>query len=371
MCNAPVTLPTGEQTGCRECWQCKQRKVDDWVGRCIAQSKSSHRTFSMSLTYGRDENDNVDHIRVAVLTYSDVQKYMKRLRKSGYLPRYFAVGEYGSKKGRAHWHLIVFFDDNSSLINERLLHNALIESGEKRGKPLPVPNSAVPEHEISTRVRGDLRDVRFSDAHWPHGHAVWEELHDDHGQSASRAVRYVCKYLTKDFDDPAMQMLGPRMSKKPPIGDDYFRQRAANFVKQGLAPQDLFYSFSDVRSSDGAVKRFVLNGVSAYNFIKYYVEAKTGVLMPPMPKDAGKAARLQYEVDLWDWIKLALSPRTKMPNSELVEEWLDGLAGPLSEAAKYREHVRDLVRAKYKDAAYGAGFNLYNRDGKNGEEEPE
>lgn len=362
MCLAPVTLPTGEQTGCRLCWQCLERKVDDWVGRCIAQSKTAHRTFSITLTYGRDENDNADHVRAAVLTYSDVQNYMKRLRFSGYVVRYFAVGEYGSRKGRAHWHLIMFYDDNSAVINQRLAHNAAVEAGIKRGKALPVPDGAVPEHEISTRgFDGDLRDVRFSDAHWEHGHAVWEELQDDYEASASRAVRYVCKYLAKDIHDAARQVVGPRMSKKPPLGDAWLRDRAAQYVQQGLAPQDLFYSFPDVRSSDGAVKRFVLNGVSADNFIRYYVEAKTGEAMPIMASEAGKVERLEYEVRLWEWIKLALSPRAKMPNSTLVEEWLDGLAAPLAEAAKYREQVRDIIRAKHNDRAYGTGFNLYHK----------
>lgn len=358
MCTAPNTLPDGTEVGCRGCWQCNERKVDDWVGRCIAESKAALRTFSISLTYGRDEDDNVDHIRAALLTYSDVQKYFKRLRKSGYVVRYFAVGEYGSTKGRAHWHLIVFYYDNAAVISDRRMHNAEIEVGLKRGKLLPVPASSVPEHEISTRgADGDLRDVRFSDRHWQHGHAVWEELVDGFDAAASRAVRYVCKYLLKDSQDDASQMLGPRLSKKPPLGDAWLRKRARRYVEQGLAPQDLFYSFPDVRAKDGQLKRFMLGGVSADNYLRYYVETLTGVPMPVWD-DGTKADRLVYEQELWRWILLALSPGARMPNSELVEEWLDALVGPLREAQEYREKVRDLVRAKYNDPAYGAGFNL-------------
>lgn len=336
MCTAPNKLPDGTLVGCRECWQCRETRIDDWVGRCIAESKAASRTFSITLTYGRDEKGQVDHLRAALLTYSDVQKYIKRLRKSGYDVRYFGVGEYGSAKGRAHWHLILFF------------------------------TGPVPDHEISTRApNGDLREVRFSDQHWQHGWSLWEELLDGYDASAAGAVRYVCKYLVKDSEDEASQMLGPRMSKKPPLGDEWFRQRAAQYVKQGLAPQDLYYTFPDVFGKDGKRRRFRLAGVSADNFIRYYVEALTGAPMPPMPKAGDKHGRLHYEVALTRWIYKALSPEARMPNSELVEEWLDALIAPLTEAQKYREFMRDIIRKKYWDPAYGAGFNLYPKGAEN------
>lgn len=366
MCIAPNVLPNGSEVGCRECWQCKERKTDDWTGRCIAESKTASRTFSITLTYGRDDDNNVDHIRAALLTYSDVQKYMKRLRFSGYVVRYFAVGEYGSKKGRSHWHLIVFYYDNADVIAERRMHNAEIEAGLKRGKSLPVPDSKVPEHEISTRgADGDLCDVRFSEQHWQHGWSVWEELLDGYDAAASRAVRYVCKYLLKDAQDDASQMLGPRLSKKPPLGDAWLRERAGQYVEQGLAPQDLFYSFADVRGKDGALKRFLLSGVSADNFIRYYVESLTKQAMPALPPlGAGKRARLEYETALGLWLTRAARC---VPNSELVEEWLDALAAPLLEADKYRWKTLAQRRRRFFDPVYGPGFNLYPRGVQNGQ----
>ncbi len=111
------------------------------------------------------------------------------------------------------------------------------------------------------------------------------------------------------------------------------------------------------RAKDGQLKRFMLGGVSADNYLRYYVETLTGVPMPVWD-DGTKAERLVYEQELWRWILLALSPDARMPNSDLVEEWLDALVGPLREAQEYREKVRDIVRAKYSDRAYGPGFNL-------------
>lgn len=330
MCIDPQRLPTGDIVGCRKCWQCRETKVDDWVGRCIAESRTATRTFSISLTYGRDENDNADHIRAAVLTYSDVQKYMKRIRKSGYTCRYFAVGEYGSDKGRAHWHLIVFYYGD------------------------------VPEHEISTRgPDGKIQDVRFSERHWQWGWSVWEELHDAYEAAAARAVRYVCKYLLKDAEDEAAQMLGPRMSKQPPLGDAYIRGLAADYARQGLAPQDLFYTYPGVLDKQGRTKRFRLGGVSAINYITYYLEALTGHRRPEE----------LYGPALEKWMDRAWR-HARRPNSELVDEYIDRIAAYYLEAQKWQEKLeaqekarnRDRSRRNRFDPVYGQGFNLWRPD---------
>lgn len=42
------------------------------------------------------------------LVKSDLQKWFKRIRKKGYKVRYYAVGEYGSRTYRPHYHIILF-----------------------------------------------------------------------------------------------------------------------------------------------------------------------------------------------------------------------------------------------------------------------
>jgi len=102
-----------------------------------------------------------------------------------------------------------------------------------------------------------------------------------------------------------------------------------------------------------------MHGKTAENFLRYYVEALTGAEKPCFPTGGSNRDVLDYEVALTQWVLHAISDRVRMPNSELVEEWLDGLIKPLNEAAKYREIVRDMMRAKYNDPAYGWGFNDY------------
>ncbi|TIS17093.1 MAG: hypothetical protein E5X07_34615, partial [Mesorhizobium sp.] len=153
MCANPRHLPDGIEVACHKCWQCRENRINDWVGRCIAESKTARATHSITLTYGRDDAGIEDHLRAALLTYSDVQKYLKRLRKDGYPCRYFVAGEYGSEKGRAHWHLIIFWQDR------------------------------VPEHELNRR---------FLQKHWTHGWSHWE-------LPSYASIRYVMKYISKDI----------------------------------------------------------------------------------------------------------------------------------------------------------------------------
>ncbi|QCS37303.1 replication initiation protein [Tortoise microvirus 82] len=220
---------------CRKCELCRDNKITDWVGRCIAESKTAAHCRSITLTYGRDEHGNSDHHRAAVLTYSDVQKYFKLLRRHGYPCRYFAVGEYGAEKGRAHWHAIVFFQND------------------------------VPKHILAPRREGREDDTpfRFMERHWPHGWSFWEDV-------SPRSIRYVCKYINKGMGDAERQG-HVALSKKPPLGHDYFQQLAIRYVEQGIAPQDPYYWFGDCLNRDGEPVKFYLQGVSLDNFCRAFV----------------------------------------------------------------------------------------------------
>lgn len=229
MCISPGKLPSGQEFPCRKCWQCHEQRVDDWVGRCLAESKTSVTAHSITLTYGRDEAGNEDHFRAAWLTYSDVQKMFKHLRIDGYRFRYLVAGEYGSMKGRAHWHLLIFW----------------------QGK--------VPPHELTT---SRVQEKRFQNKYWPHGFQHWEKPN-------ARSIRYVCKYIQKDMGKDERQG-HLSMSKKPPLGALHFANLAQQYVDQGLAPQSYEYRFSDVLAKDGKPKSFYMRGTTARNFVEAY-----------------------------------------------------------------------------------------------------
>lgn len=232
MCERPITVYQADgratEVACRECWQCKENRINDWVGRNIAESKVSTSSNAITLTYGR-EDGLADHWRAAVLTYSDVQKYFKRLRFHGYDFSQFTAGEYGGLKGRSHWHTIIHWRGAAPFhnLNVREDHYRVNEHGEVLGQ------------------------------YWDRGYCHWKEAsHHD--------VRYNTKYITKNDGDAQCKVT---MSKSPPLGRLYFAQWAYVQAMQGLAPQDATYFWPDVRNKEGEVIKFMMKGVTLDHYL--------------------------------------------------------------------------------------------------------
>ena len=93
-----------QPTGCKRCWRCKQNRVNDYVGRCLAEAAVSSHTCVVNLTYAPRE-DLADKL----LQPRHFQLFIKLLRRAGHKVRYFVAGEYGEEKGRAHFHAVLFF----------------------------------------------------------------------------------------------------------------------------------------------------------------------------------------------------------------------------------------------------------------------
>lgn len=97
---------------CGKCPECLKRRVSGWSFRLMQEDKVSQSSLFVTLTY------NTDHVpltknKFMSLCKKDVQLFFKRLRKyhgnkDQNIIRYFVVGEYGSKYGRPHYHLILF-----------------------------------------------------------------------------------------------------------------------------------------------------------------------------------------------------------------------------------------------------------------------
>lgn len=217
MCLAPITLQDRTQVACRHCEWCRSNRLNDLVGRCIAEQCTASSSYSVTLTYGGDGPES------AILRYADVQLMLKRLRKDGYTVRYICAGEYGSKKGRAHWHIILFFYG--------------------RAPQIPI-------------------ESRFDWSFWPHGFVYFQN--PDY-----KGFRYVMKYALKQIDDKgAVKSLS--MSKKPPLGYQFFMQLASDMVKRGLALYNPEYSFAHVRDHEGRPRKYWLQGRMAEMFCEEY-----------------------------------------------------------------------------------------------------
>lgn len=251
----------------------------DIVGRCIAESEAcgAQNVRVVTLTYGNSSRIAAvpNEFAAVSVVKRDLQLWIKRIRKAGHQVRYLAAAEFGPLNARVHWHCLLFFyplKDNSPA------------------------KSQVPDIPLEKRNYG-------GDVFWQDGITYWQAF-------TTAAAVYVCKYLLKSQNEENRLNRGQRvdqkeaanyewstMSKKPPLGAEFFKRRAERFVEAQLAPQDLYYKFPEVREKQsGKIRRFYMGKGSA-----------------------SADLFLQHYLDMWR----ARYPDRYYPASELVDEFRD------------------------------------------------
>lgn len=92
----PLALPCGGCLGCRA------SRAREWAVRCALENTYHTSTCWATLTYE-------EKYKPPTLSKRHLQGWLKRLRRSQTARiRFFASGEYGEKKGRPHYHAILF-----------------------------------------------------------------------------------------------------------------------------------------------------------------------------------------------------------------------------------------------------------------------
>ena len=217
MCQSPswvykacAPVPTKISVACRKCWQCKSNRVNDYVGRALAEAQTSDWVLALTLTYA-PRSDLADK----VLTPRHFQTFMKLVRRGNYNARYLVAGEYGSLKGRAHFHAILFGKGQKPEIPQK--QNCHIES-------------------------------------WPHGHVFADWTGDE------KALRYVCKYILKEDQREGWFSL----SKKPALGHAYFQKRAKRFAELGAFPS----SFCYMPPGGSKNREYLMTGATRRDFLE-------------------------------------------------------------------------------------------------------
>lgn len=202
---------------CGKCWQCERTRQDDYIGRCMCEAAYSSWCYTVTLTYA-DGPDRLADLAHRVLTPSHFQKFIRSLRRRGLQIRYFACGEYGDAKGRAHFHAILF------------------GQGADPGFPL----------EIRSRI----------DA-WPHGLVQWK------ARPGYDQFRYVVKYLLKRMSEDKWFSL----STKPPLGHLFFQAKAAQDAALGLVSANWRYTPPGQDALGKTSRTFLMSGVSRRNYL--------------------------------------------------------------------------------------------------------
>lgn len=178
------------QLPCGVCQSCRLKRAGDWTIRCMHEAQMHEENCFVTLTYARDHlpaNSSLDH--------SDYQKFMKRTAKKLGPVRFYMCGEYGPLNQRPHYHACLF---GINFTNRSPIGRS--ESGE-----------IFYEDPLLTKL-------------WPHGQATVQDLTEN---SAGYCARYIMK---KIIGREAKQAYGARqheysrMSLKPGIGANWFKQ---------------------------------------------------------------------------------------------------------------------------------------------------
>lgn len=118
-CHAPLKVH-GRLVACAYCPGCRSKRSASWAIRLEDQQIRTERSCFLTLTI-RDDipfcfRDAPSPGRV---TRRDLQLFFKRLRKRGAVFKYYAIGEYGEKSARAHYHVLLFgLDDRDRVTLE-------------------------------------------------------------------------------------------------------------------------------------------------------------------------------------------------------------------------------------------------------------
>jgi len=103
-CTKPIEINGDLSFPCGKCMSCRVQRTQEWSIRLMHEKTDWDHSIFVTLTYSDEKLPTSGKLQK-----SDLQKFLKRLRKSYQSPiKYYASGEYGEKYGRPHYHLIIF-----------------------------------------------------------------------------------------------------------------------------------------------------------------------------------------------------------------------------------------------------------------------
>jgi len=111
---------------CGKCPPCQKRRISGWSFRLTKHGQASNTSQFVPLTYD-ESNVPISENGLQTLRKTDLQKFFKRLRKLTHEKiSYYAVGEYGDKTQRPHYHIILFNGNCNNVESAWNLNNTTI-----------------------------------------------------------------------------------------------------------------------------------------------------------------------------------------------------------------------------------------------------
>jgi hypothetical protein len=320
MCLNPSSVwvqrgPKWEQTPvpCKLCWRCKQNRINDFIGRSLAEAAVSAHSCAITLTYAPR-----DDLADKVVTPKHFQLFMKLMRRAGHKIRYLVAGEYGELKDRAHFHAILFFTHI-----------------EPSGRPAPSYMGDLirfPENfQPFSRDIPSMHMVHIKE--WPHGHVKVDWSVDD------RSIRYVCEYVLTDKKTGWLSM-----SKKPPLGAEWFARKAQRALEFEVMPSGFEYLPPNGRSD----KPYLMTGATRRDYLKAIYKALK-------PKDRTLSEWVLKSLDKvrkWEFLREASYGSV----DDFIARKIDEFEPLYNAASKHAKQCMWLLLDDQKDIGLGDGI---------------
>ena len=236
----------GSYRRCRKCDGCREFRKFLYIGRALAETESSLDCLMITCTY----RGNGPETQVFVTKHAS--NFIKAMRSRYGAITFMRAGEFGDKKGRVHWHFLIWFKERKLLKSGE---PALVVLSEREHfEKYPDADNLGPP--ISDFNLGGMRCHPC----WPHGHIQVE-------RPGFKGISYVAKYMMKGskLRHPAagpddMAPVAPGYSRIPFLGKDYVDSLIDHHLETQVMPNDTYMTFDGVVARNGKRYRFPMFG---------------------------------------------------------------------------------------------------------------
>lgn len=249
-CDTPITRnPHGQRSFgvCGKCARCVKRRQAQWIGKILLETAWNEMLYGpgsavfLTLTYNDENLGPSKHQK------RDLQLFLKRFRTNTQKSvRYFAVGEYGKKFGRKHWHLILWGPD-------------ILRKISKLG-----PDAFKTEGKL--RTYHATLDEQLSEA-WGHGFVHVRSL-------IPQRVAYAVKYVTKSSSEAEPSVL---FSLKPGLGAHMLKHMMYQLAKAKPSLQRLPATYQIGK------RRYSMNPSQFQRAKQFYVDGGGQIILEQTP----------------------------------------------------------------------------------------
>lgn len=187
MCITPITIrveadrPTNwnkasaKEVPCGMCVDCLKRRRNGWSFRLHYETLVSQSSYFLTLTYGENDGYGEEPPKsfngIYTLDKKHLQDFFKRLRKFENAKgnkeklKYYAVGEYGTKNLRPHYHIILFNLSRDTALRSNFVAKRIWQKG---NVDIAKANIATINYTVGYILQGKWTPLTDDDDRLPH-----------------------------------------------------------------------------------------------------------------------------------------------------------------------------------------------------------